>query len=43
MAKIRIERNKGYTVMSNFHLKDKTITLPAQAVMSFATQSFHRP
>ena len=34
MAKIRVERNKGYTVMSNFHLKDKTITLKSKGLLS---------
>ena len=34
MAKIRVERNKGYTVMSNYHLKDKTITLKSKGLLS---------
>jgi len=34
MAKIRVERNKGYTVMSNYHLKDKTLTLKSKGLLS---------
>jgi len=34
MAVFRIERNKGYTVMSNYHLNDKRITLKAKGLLS---------
>ena len=34
MTKIRVNRNKGYTVMSNYHLKDKTITLKSKGLLS---------
>jgi len=34
MAKIRVNRNKGYTVMSNFHLKDKNLTLKSKGLLS---------
>ena len=29
MAVFRVERNKGYTVMSNHHLRNKELSLPA--------------
>ena len=29
MAVFRVERNKGYTVMSNHHLRNKELTLKA--------------
>ena len=31
MAVFRVERNKGYTVMSNHHLRNKELTLKAKA------------
>jgi hypothetical protein len=31
MAVFRVERNKGYTVMSNHHLRNKELTLKATA------------
>ena len=34
MAVFRVEKDKGYTVMSNFHLNDKTITLKAKGLLS---------
>lgn len=34
MAVFRVEKNKGYTVMSNYHLNDKTITLKAKGLLS---------
>ncbi len=34
MAVFRVERNKGYTVMSNYHLKDKRLTLKAKGLLS---------
>jgi len=30
MAVFRVERNKGYTVMSNHHLRNKELTLKAK-------------
>ena len=30
MAVFRVERTKGFTVMSNYHLNDKTISLKAK-------------
>lgn len=30
----RVERNKGYTVMSNFHLKDRNLTMKAKGLLS---------
>ena len=34
MAVFRVERNKGYTVMSNHHLRDKELTLKAKGLLS---------
>jgi hypothetical protein len=34
MAVFRVERNKGYTVMSNYHLKDKRLSLKAKGLLS---------
>jgi len=34
MAVFRVEKNKDYTVMSNYHLNDKTITLKAKGLLS---------
>ena len=34
MAVFRVEKTKDYTVMSNYHLKDKTITLKAKGLLS---------
>ena len=34
MAVFRVERNTGYTVMSNHHLRNKTLTLKAKGLLS---------
>lgn len=34
MAVFRAERNKGYTVMSNHHLRNKELTLKAKGLLS---------
>ena len=34
MAVFRVERNKGYTVMSNHHLKDTALSLKAKGLLS---------
>jgi hypothetical protein len=34
MAVFRVERNKGYTVMSNHHLRNKDLTLKAKGLLS---------
>ena len=34
MAVFRVERNKGYTVMSNHHLRDKELSLKAKGLLS---------
>ena len=34
MAVFRIEKNRGYTVMSNFHLRDKNLSLKAKGLLS---------
>jgi len=33
-AVFRVEKNKGYTVMSNYHLKDKRLSLKAKGLLS---------
>jgi len=35
MSVFRIEKNKNYTVMSNYHLKDKNLSLKAKGLLSF--------
>ena len=34
MPVFRVERNKGYTVMSNYHLRDKSLFLKAKGLLS---------
>ena len=34
MAVFRVEKNKGFTVMSNYHLKDKRLSLKAKGLLS---------
>lgn len=34
MSVFRINKNKNYTVMSNYHLKDKTLSLKAKGLLS---------
>lgn len=34
MAVFRVEKNKNYTVMSNYHLKDKNLTLKGKGLLS---------
>jgi len=34
MAIFRVEKNKNYTVMSNYHLKDKNLSLKSKGVLS---------
>lgn len=35
MAVFKIEKNKGYTVMSNYHLRDKSLSYKAKGLLSF--------
>ena len=35
MAKFTIEKNKNYTVMSNYHLRDKNLSYKAKGLLSF--------
>jgi len=35
MAVFRIEKNNNYTVMSNYHLRDKNLTFKAKGMLSF--------
>ena len=39
MAVFRVEKNKGYTVMSNHHLRNKELTLREGAAFSNAVAS----
>ena len=34
MAVFRVERTQNYTVMSNYHLRDKTISFKAKGLLS---------
>ncbi|WP_299448746.1 DUF6017 domain-containing protein [uncultured Phascolarctobacterium sp.] len=34
MPVFRVEKNKGYTVMSNYHLRDKSLSLKAKGLLS---------
>ena len=34
MAVFRVEKNKGYTVMSNHHLRNESLTLKAKGLLS---------
>lgn len=34
MAVFRVEKNKGYTVMSNHHLRNADLTLKAKGLLS---------
>ncbi len=36
MAVFRVEQNKGYTVMSNHHLRNKELSLKAKGLLSAA-------
>lgn len=35
MAKVIVPRNEGYTIMTNWHLRDKALSLKAKGLMSF--------
>ena len=35
MAKFKIEKNSNYTVMSNYHLRDKKLSYKAKGLLSF--------
>lgn len=35
MPVFRVEKNKNYTVMSNYHLKDKNLSLRAKGLLSY--------
>ena len=35
MAIFKIEKNKNYTVMSNYHLRDKNLSYKAKGLLSF--------
>ena len=40
MAVFKIEKNKNYTVMSNYHLRDKRMSLKSKGLLSFML-SYH--
>lgn len=35
MSVFRVEKNKNYTVMSNYHLRDKNLSLKAKGLLSY--------
>ena len=35
MSVFKIEKNKNYTVMSNYHLRDKKLSYKAKGLLSF--------
>ena len=39
MAVFRVERNRGYTVMSNHHLRNKELSLKAKGLLSHLSPS----
>ena len=39
MAVFRIEKTRDYTVMSNHHLKDRTLTLKSKGLLSMMLSS----
>lgn len=43
MAVFRVERNSGYTVMSNHHLRNKELTLKAKGLLSQRKQPSSLP
>lgn len=38
MGKVRANRNKNYTTMANYHLRDKTLSLRGKGLMSYMLQ-----
>ena len=42
MAVFRVERNTGYTVMSNHHLRNKELSLKAKGLLSQMERSLTR-
>ena len=43
MAVFRVERNKGYTVMSNHHLRNKELTLKAKGLFCAVSGRVFQP
>lgn len=35
MSTFKIEKTDGYTIMSNYHLRDKNLSLKAKGILSF--------
>lgn len=35
MSVFRVEKNKNYTVISNYHLRDKNLSLKAKGLLSY--------
>ena len=42
MAVFRIEKTRDYTVMSNHHLKDRTLTLKSKGLLSMMLSLHHQ-
>ena len=40
MAVFRVEKNSGYTVMSNHHLRNRNLSLKAKGLLSQMTGAF---
>ena len=40
MAVFRVERTQNYTVMSNYHLRDKTISFKAKGLLSLMLRTY---
>lgn len=35
MSVFKVDKNKDYTIMSNYHLRDKELSLKAKGLLSF--------
>ena len=42
MAVYRVQRTRDYTVMSNYHLKDKNLTLKSKGLLSMILSLVYR-
>ena len=43
MAVFRVEKNSGYTVMSNHHLRNRALSLKAKGLEEYAAAGFEAP
>lgn len=39
MPVFRVEKNRNYTVMSNYHLKDKNLSLKGKGLLSVTAEN----